>query len=326
MQLNENPQHYISVIIPVFNEEENVIPLAADLVKVLERMDTVYEVIFIDDGSTDSTFANLKKIRQQYLNIRIVKFTRNFGQSAAMQAGFDLARNEIIITMDGDRQNDPEDIPALVEKLEEGFDIVSGFRQDRKEGMQRRFPSRVANWILRKLTDVPLHDTGCTLKAYQRKTIKQIQLYGEQHRFIPILASQYGAQVTEIPVKHYPREAGKSKYGLSRTHRVFLDILMLKFMLSYATRPLQIFGMFGMASFSGGFIVSAYLTVRKFQGYSLSERPLLLLAILLMILGVQFVSIGLLAEMISRTYHEAARKPIYAVKEFLDSRKKTDER
>ncbi|HNT35795.1 MAG TPA: glycosyltransferase family 2 protein [bacterium] len=310
----------LSVVIPVFNERENIIPLCEGLVTVLAGLGCSFEVIFVDDGSTDGTEAVLGEAVERWNGIRAIRFRRNFGQSPALQAGFDHAQGKVIVTMDGDLQNDPTDIPRLLERLEEGYDIVSGFRSQRKEGVIRRLPSAIANWLLRKATGVPLHDTGCTLKAYRKEVIESVRLYGEQHRFIPVLASQFGAKITEIPVKHWQRRAGKSKYGLSRTHRVFLDILMLKFLLSYGTRPLQVFGVFGLGSFLLGIVINIYLTIKKIQGHPLAERPLLLLGILLVILGVQFVSMGLLAEMLVRTYHETSRRPTYWVERILRSK------
>lgn len=314
----------LSVVIPVFNERENIIPLCESLMPVLGGLRCSFEVIFVDDGSTDGTDAVLADVVERWDTTQVIQFRRNFGQSPALQAGFDHAQGEVIVTMDGDLQNDPSDIPLLLARLKEGFDIVSGFRAERKEGLIRRLPSVTANWLLRTMTGVALHDTGCTLKAYRKDALEAVRLYGEQHRFIPVLASQYGARITEIPVKHWQRRAGKSKYGLSRTHRVFLDILMLKFLLSYGTRPLQVFGAFGLGSFFLGILINLYLTIRKIQGHPLAERPLLLLGILLLILGVQFVSMGLLAEMLVRTYHETTRKATYMVAKILRSERKED--
>jgi len=308
----------ISVVIPVYNERENILPLGDLLIPVLEEMGKEYEVIFVDDGSTDGTLDELRNAADECDKVRVVRFRKNFGQSPALQAGFDLSRGDVIVTLDGDLQNDPADIPALVERLEEGFDIVSGRRVGRQDNFLRVLPSKMANWLLRRMTGIPLHDSGCTLKAYKKVVVKSIRLYGEQHRFIPALASQYGARITEMDVKHNPRAAGKSKYGISRTHRVFLDILMLKFLLSFVTRPLQVFGSFGLLSFFAGVITCGYLTVRKLQGHPLADRPLLLLGVLLLILGVQFISMGLLAEMLSRTYHETARKPTYVIEEIIE--------
>ena len=307
----------ISVVIPVYNERDNVLPLWEALSQVLETLAVDSEVLFVDDGSTDGTLEVLSQVVQSSESVRVIKFRKNFGQSPALQAGFDHAQGDVIITMDGDLQNDPVDIPLLLERIEHGYDIVSGIRTGRQDSFLKVVPSRMANWLLRKLTGVALHDSGCTLKAYRREIIESIQLYGEQHRFIPVLASQFGARITEMPVKHNARSAGRSKYGLSRTPRVFLDILMMKFLLSYVTRPLQVFGGFGLISFPSGMIISAYLTIRKFQGHPLAERPLLLLGVLLLIMGIQFVTLGFLAEMLCRTYHETAHKPTYSIEKVI---------
>jgi glycosyltransferase involved in cell wall biosynthesis len=311
----------ISIVIPMFNEIENVAKLHSRLSSVLDSLDGVSEVIFVDDGSMDGTFEALKAIQEEDPRVWVIRLRRNFGQAAAFSAGFDFSRGDVIITMDGDLQNDPADIPNLLEKIDEGYDIVSGWRVKRKDYfLTRRLPSMAANALISKVTGVILHDYGCSLKAYRMDVVKNIKLYGELHRFIPAIASWMGIKVAEIPVNHYPRKYGRSKYGIGRTLKVFLDLITVKFMLNYATRPLQIFGMAGMISFIAGMGISIYLTiVRLFFGEALSDRPILLLGILLIMLGVQLILMGLLGELIVRTYHESQDKPIYAVREILGS-------
>jgi glycosyltransferase involved in cell wall biosynthesis len=251
----------------------------------------------------------------------VVQFRRNFGQTAAMSAGFDFSSGDVIITMDGDLQNDPRDIPKFLEKIEEGFDVVTGWRHERKDKfLSRRLPSIIANKIISWTTGVALHDYGCTLKAFRKEVIKNIRLYGEMHRFIPAIASGMGISFTEIKVNHRARRFGTSKYGISRTIRVVLDLITVKFLLSYATRPIQIFGLLGVISGTAGFLLALIMTIqRQFFNVPLSERPLLLLAIVLIFIGIQFVSIGLIGELQARTYHEAQEKPVYYVKEVFGS-------
>jgi glycosyltransferase involved in cell wall biosynthesis len=318
--LKELSKPKVSVVIPLYNEEENIEALYSSLREVINSLSVEAEVIFIDDGSTDDTFHLLSKLKKSDDNMRVIRFTRNFGQTAAMSAGFDYARGEIIITMDGDLQNDPKDIPLLLEKLEEGYDIVSGWRVDRQDKLiSKTIPSKIANWLIGLITGVKLHDSGCSLKAYRSEVIKNLRLYGEMHRFIPALASSRGARIVEIKVNHRPRKYGSSKYGISKTIRVFLDLITIKFLLSFLTRPLQIFGLLGLA-FSGiGFLVCLYLSILKlFFDQGLSDRPLLLLGILLLVLGVQFIGFGLVAEMQTRTYYEVQNKPIYVIKDLIE--------
>jgi glycosyltransferase involved in cell wall biosynthesis len=288
---------------------------------VLENMGKTYEVICIDDGSTDGTYPALLKLLEKESNIRLIRLRRNFGQTAAFSAGFDLARGDIIVTMDGDLQNDPNDIPRLIEKVEEGYDVVSGWRVDRKDVfLTRRLPSQIANALISKVTGVKLHDYGCSLKAYRREVVKNIKLYGEMHRFIPALASWIGIVVAEVPVTHHPRKYGQSKYGLGRTVKVILDLLTVKFLLDYATRPIQIFGLMGLLSFIAGTLLGIYLTVvRLFFGQPLANRPIVLLAVLLVVLGVQLIIMGLLGELVVRTYHEAQGKPIYMIRDVTEA-------
>jgi len=307
----------ISVVIPIYNEEENITLLYDELSGVMSSLGCDYEILFVDDGSSDSTLSILKSIQTADRNVVVVQFRKNFGQTAAMSAGFDYARGEIIITMDGDLQNDPHDIPRLIDKISEGFDVVTGWRYERKDAfVSRRLPSIIANKIISWTTGVALHDYGCTLKAFRKEVIKNINLYGEMHRFIPAIASGMGISFTEIKVNHRARRFGSSKYGISRTIRVVLDLITVKFLLSYATRPIQIFGLLGIISGTVGFIIAMIMTIqRQFFGVPLSDRPLLLLAILLIFIGIQFVSIGLIAELQARTYHETQQKPVYFVKD-----------
>ena len=310
----------LSIIIPVFNEEENIPHLVKGLKTALAGIKTDYEVIFIDDGSTDYTLEVLKDIHKAGNNIKIIEFRRNFGQTAAISAGFDYSQGDVIITMDGDLQNDPEDVPLLLKKISEGYDIVSGWRADRKDPFfTKKLPSKISNWLASKLTGVKLHDFGCTLKAFRREVVENINLYGEMHRYIPALASWMGISIAEVKVRHHPRQYGRSKYGIARLMRGMLDLITVKFLLSYSTRPLQLFGIPGILSFLAGFVIGAYLTFEKlFFGISLADRPLLLLAVLLIFLGVQFITTGLLGEIITRTYYEVQGKPIYAVKEIVE--------
>lgn len=309
----------LSIIIPVYNEDGNVEPLYSLLKSVLQQIGRPHEIIFIDDGSRDATYEVLRRLNASDPDCRIIRFRRNFGQTAALAAGFAHARGEFIITLDGDLQNDPRDIPVLLAKLEEGYDVVSGWRVRRKDKLlTRRLPSVCANWLISRITGVNLHDYGCTLKAYRREVAQNIGLYGEMHRFIPAVASWMGVSVAEVKVNHHPRCRGTSKYGLSRTLRVVLDLITVKFLLSYATKPLQIFGTMGFVSSSIGFILAVYLSIDKLVfGHGLAARPLLLMAILLILVGIQFISIGLLGEMMVRIYHEGQKKPIYVVKETL---------
>jgi glycosyltransferase involved in cell wall biosynthesis len=310
----------ISIVIPVYNEEENLKELYEKLSNVLRLITENFELIFVDDGSTDNSFNILKGINTEDKKVKVIKFRRNFGQSAALAAGFDYSKGNVIITIDGDLQNDPEDIPQFLKKISNGYDIVSGWRVDRKDPFfTKKLPSKLSNWLASKLTGVNLHDFGCTLKAFRREVVENINLYGEMHRYIPALASWMGVSIAEVKVRHHPRQHGKSKYGITRLIRGMLDLITVKFLLSYSTRPLQLFGIPGIISFVAGFVIGAYLTIGKlFFGMGLSDRPLLLLAVLLIFLGVQFITMGLLGEIISRTYYEMQGKPIYAVKEIID--------
>jgi glycosyltransferase involved in cell wall biosynthesis len=313
----------LSVVIPVYNEEESIEPLIQETRSALQPLAKEYEMILVDDGSTDGTYPILLRLREIEPRIRVVRLKRNFGQTAAIAAGLAFAKGAVIVAMDGDGQNDPNDIPTLLSKLEEGFDLVSGWRFPRQDPfLSRRLPSHIANALISWMTRVKLHDYGCTLKAIRREVAKDLKLYGEMHRFIPAMAYERGARIAELKVHHRPRRWGRSKYGITRTLRVVLDLLTVKFLLNYATRPLHIFGLLGVASGGGGFLIGIYLTVQKlFYGAEIGGRPLLLLAVLLIFIGFQFITMGLLGEMLARTYHESQDKPIYVVKEFLDEGK-----
>jgi glycosyltransferase involved in cell wall biosynthesis len=309
----------ISVVVPVLNEEENLPILHQRLTEALAGNGYSYEIIIVDDGSTDRSFDIMQELQAQDDRLRVVRFRRNYGQTAAFAAGFDRARGDVVITIDADLQNDPADIPALMAKMAEGYDVVSGWRVDRQDRfLDRRLPSIVANRLIAWTTGVRIHDSGCSLKAYRRDVLTDVRLYGELHRFIPALAHAAGARVTEIPVSHHPRRYGKAKYGLSRTLKVILDILAVRFLTSYSTRPIHIFGLLGLFSFVAGMVILLYLAVvRLFLLQPVADRPLMLLGILLTMLGVQLVTSGLLAEMVTRTYFESQDKPIYTVREEL---------
>jgi len=311
----------ISIIIPLLNEAASLGLLVDRLKETLDVIDQTCEVILVDDGSTDGSVGLLRDIQEEDPRFRVILLRRNFGQSAAMSAGFDFARGDIIVTMDGDLQNDPADIPRLLQKIDAGYDIASGWRVKRQDNwLTRRLPSKIANWLISIVTGVKLHDYGCSLKAYRREVIELTKLYGEMHRFIPALASWIGVTVAEVPVNHSARQHGKSKYGLGRTIRVFLDLLTVKFLLDYSTRPIQIFGFLGLLSFSGGMVLGIYLSVlRLFFGQPLADRPILLLVVLLIVIGVQLIIMGLLGELVVRTYHETQGKPTYIIREFLSA-------
>jgi len=282
-------------------------------------------LVFIDDGSKDNSFKVLSDIYEHDRRVNLIRLRRNFGQTPALKAGFDFARGDVIISMDGDLQHDPEEIPKFLEKIEEGFDLASGWRYARKDHwLMRQVPSRIANWLMAKLSGVDLHDFGTTFKAYRREIIQEIQLYGELHRFIPALASTTGARIVEVPIENLERKAGRSNYGISRTIRVFLDLLIVKFLLDYSTRPLQFFGLLGMAGAGSGFLIGVYVVFEKFY-YHMSvmqqHGPLMLLSIALLVSGIQFISMGLLGEIMARTYYESQNKPIYALREVKSHRK-----
>jgi glycosyltransferase involved in cell wall biosynthesis len=311
----------LSVVIPVRNESANVDPLCRELVESLELSGRAFEVILIDDGSTDDTFAKLAVQQARDARLRVIRFRRNFGQTAAFAAGFAYARGTYIVTSDGDLQNDPRDIPRMLDLIEQGHDIVCGWRKNRKDAfLTRRVPSIVANQLISSFTGVRLHDYGCSLKVFRAEVVKPLKLYGEMHRFLPAIASEMGVSIVETVVNHRARQHGHSKYGLSRTVRVMLDLLTVKFLLSYSTRPLQIFGLVGGAMGLLGGMTTAWLAYQRLFGYqSIANRPLLLFGILLIFTGVQLITLGLLAELQSRTYHESQNKPVYVIREVRET-------
>lgn len=307
----------ISVTIPIFNEKDNLIILYQKVTAALNKLEQPWEVILVNDGSSDGSKEVLDELADLDKRLKVIHFRRNYGQTAAMMAGFDHASGDIIIPLDGDLQNDPADIPLLLEKLAEGFDVCSGWRKDRKDNaVKRNLPSRVANRVISMISGVHLHDYGCSLKAYKKDVIKDVKLYGEMHRFIPIYASWQGARVTEVPVAHHPRRFGKSKYGLERTVKVVLDLIVVKFLSHYATKPMYIFGGFGVLNLFIGFLSLLIALYLKFShGTSLIQTPLPLLSVMTVITGMMCVLMGLLAEVMNRTYHESQALPIYSVKE-----------
>jgi glycosyltransferase involved in cell wall biosynthesis len=311
----------LSVVIPVRNEAPALKDLHRELTQTLSAWGRPYEIIVVDDGSTDESFDSLARLQATDPRLRVIRFRRNFGQTAAFAAGFDYARGRIIVTSDGDLQNDPRDIPRLVEMLDQGYDIVCGWRKDRKDPFfSRRLPSLAANKMISLATGVRLHDYGCSLKAFRAEVIKPLKLYGEMHRFLPAIASEQGVTIAEAVVNHRPRRHGRSKYGISRTIRVILDLLTVKFLLSYSTRPLQIFGLMGLAMGLLGVVITGYLAYVRLMGeQSIANRPLLFFGGLLVISGLQLVTVGLLAELQARTYHESQNKPTYVIREILDA-------
>lgn len=310
---------FISVIIPVFNEVDNLRELHSRLSEQLLSITDNYEIIFVEDGSNDGSLSVLEELHRNDKRIRVIVFRRNFGQTAALSAGFDYSRGSVIVTMDADLQNDPADIPLLIEKIEEGYDVVSGWRVDRMDPFfTKKLPSRLSNWLAAKITGIKLHDFGCTLKAFRKDVIENVHLYGEMHRYIPALASWIGISIAEVKIRHHPRAHGKTKYGPSRLMRGLLDLVTIKFLLSYSTRPLQLLGLPGVIAILVGFVIGAYLTTERLLfNISIANRPLLLLSVLLIFIGVQFITLGLLGEFIARTYYEAQCKHIYAVKEII---------
>ncbi|MCL4492542.1 MAG: glycosyltransferase family 2 protein [Nitrospirae bacterium] len=308
----------VSIVIPLYNEEENVEMLQERLHQALDSHKLDYEIIYVDDGSNDRTLQLLEGIQKKNGNVMVLSLRRNFGQTAAFAAGFDFARGDIIVTMDGDLQNDPTDIPRLLEATKD-YDLVSGWRKNRKDPfISRRLPSIIANWLISRVTGVRLHDYGCSLKAYKRDVIKNLKLYGEMHRFIPAVASWYGVRISEVETTHHPRLRGKSKYGISRTMKVLLDLITVKFLQSFSTKPIQFFGPLGLMFSFAGIGISFYLSIEKlFKDINIGGRPLLLLGVLLIIVGIQFIGMGLLGEMLVRVYHESQKKPIYAIKRIL---------
>ncbi len=317
-----DPSPEISVVIPLLNEEESIPHLYRAVTDAMDAYGRSYEVIVVDDGSRDRSFALLKAIAEEDPRFTVVQLRRNFGQTAAFSAGFAEARGEVVITMDADLQNDPRDVPLLMAKIDEGYDIVSGWRKDRQDRFwDRRLPSMIANQLISNVTDVQLHDYGCSLKAYRRDVLQHVRLYGELHRFIPALASQVGGTVTEVAVNHHARQYGSSKYGIGRTIRVVLDLITVWFLGTYATRPIHVFGTMGLASAAMGLLIGFYLTFLKiFFDQDIGGRPLLLLGVLLVVIGVQLITMGLIGEMVIRTYYESQSKPIYHVRQTVNHR------
>jgi glycosyltransferase involved in cell wall biosynthesis len=313
----------LSIFLPVFNEEPNLRPLHLRLDAALKALGRRAEIIYVDDGSTDGSLNVLRELVQRDARVRVVALRRNYGQTAAMSAGIDAASGDVLIPMDADLQNDPVDIVRLLAKLDEGYDVVSGWRKNRQDkAITRKFPSMIANRLISWIGGVPLHDYGCSLKAYRRESLQDVRLYGEMHRFIPIYASWAGARVAEIPVQHHARTMGASKYGLSRTLKVVFDLMTIKFMASYHTKPIYIFGTFGMIAIVLSLLAGIWATVLKlWYGVSFILTPLPVITVVMLAIGVQFLLMGLLAEMLVRTYHESQAKPIYAVKERIGGEK-----
>jgi glycosyltransferase involved in cell wall biosynthesis len=311
----------LSLIIPVFNEQDNLPLLFEAIYKVMTSLNQSWEVILVDDGSQDNSLSVLKEYAQKdSSHIRVISFRRNFGQTAAIAAGLDYAQGEIIVLLDADMQNDPADIPMMLAKLDEGYDLVSGWRKSRKDNaLTRNFPSMIANWIISQVTGVHLHDYGCTLKAYRRDVLEGFRLYGEMHRFIPVYANSVGAKITEMPVNHHPRKFGKTKYGLERTVKVILDLFTVKFLVSYASKPIYLFGGAGGFLMVVSAIIMLYLFVRRlFFLVGIASSPLLQMSAMFFILGFQSILLGLIAELLVRTYHESQRKPTYTIRSIIN--------
>jgi glycosyltransferase involved in cell wall biosynthesis len=310
----------LSIVVPVYNEEENIPALYDQLTEALGPLGLDYEILCADDGSTDRSFALLKALAEKDPRVKVIRFRRNFGQTAGFSAGFDYAQGDVVITIDADLQNDPAGIPLLLAKIDEGYDVVSGWRHDRQDHfLSRKLPSKVANWLISRTTGVAVRDRGCSLRAYRREIVKEMRLYGELHRFIPDIAAWLGASMAEVPVHHRPRQFGESKYGIGRTFRVVLDLITVHFLHNYSTRPIHIFGKYGLLLSGLGFALGLWLTIQKvFLRQAIGQRPALILSVLFMMMGMQLVSIGLLSEMIVRAYYEGQDKPIYAVREIVD--------
>lgn len=312
--------HDLSLIIPVYNEAENLPILYDSIQQTLKANKNIWEVIFIDDGSSDGSFDVLKSlVEKDPEHVRVVAFRRNFGQTAAITAGIDHAQGEIIVLMDADMQNDPADIPMLLAKLDEGYDLVSGWRKHRRDNrLTRTIPSNIANGLISWVTGVHLHDYGCTLKAYRREALEGFRLYGEMHRFIPVFAHSVGARITELPVQHHERKFGKANYGLDRTMKIVLDLFTVKFLLNYSHKPMRLFGGAGMLLISGAGILLLYLYIRRvIEGVPVLGSPLFQLGVMILILGTQSILMGLIAELLARTYHESQSKPTYTVRTVL---------
>ena len=308
----------LSIVIPIHNEEPSILPLYDRLYAVLEPLQRPFEMIFVDDASTDRSFELLANLVETDQRLKVIRLRRNFGQTAALSAGFDEAQGSVIISLDGDLQHDPADIPALLSKIDEGYDIASGWRKDRIDNaLTRKIPSRIANWMMAKVSGLNLRDFGTTFKAYRAEVLKDVNLYGELHRFIPALASFYGARVVEVPIRNVPRSSGRSHYGLGRTFNVLFDIITIKFLLRYFTRPMHFFGRLGLLGFVSGFLMLGSLFIHKLWGHAIMDEhgPLLLIASLLIVIGVMMFTTGLLGEVLMRTYFESQGRRIYAVRE-----------
>jgi glycosyltransferase involved in cell wall biosynthesis len=308
----------LSIVVPIHNEEPSILPLYDRLTAVLESLRKPFEIIFVDDASTDRSFDLLANLVETDNRLKVIRLRRNFGQTAALSAGFDEAQGSIVVSLDGDLQHDPEDIPALLAKIDEGYDIASGWRRNRIDNtLTRKIPSRIANWLMAKVSGLELRDFGTTFKAYRAEILKDVNLYGELHRFIPALASFYGARVAEVPIRNVPRNSGKSHYGLGRTFNVLFDIITIKFLLRYFTRPMQFFGRIGLAAFTFGVLLLGGLSIQKLWGHSMMDEhgPLLVAGALLIVTGVMMFSTGLLGEVLMRTYFESQGRRIYAVRE-----------
>lgn len=314
---------YLSVVVPVYNEYENIPLLYDEVEKALKNISS-WELILVNDGSKDNSMEALRELAEKDPDhVRVIGLRRNFGQTAAIAAGIDHASGEIIVLMDADLQNDPSDIPAMLDKLNEGYDVVSGWRKDRQDNLLRTFPSKIANKLICRVTGVQLHDYGCTLKAYRREVIKGFRLYGEMHRFIPAYADSFGAKIVEMPVKHHPRIHGQAKYGLERTMKVLLDLFTVKFLMSYEDKPIYLFGGTGMVLSGISMLVLLFLAIRRiFWGISVMASPLFMMAIMVFILGFQSILMGLIAEMLVRTYHESQGKTVYHIGEMINFDKK----
>jgi len=321
---NQSPE--ISVVVPLLNEQDNIGPLYEQITQTLTDV-YKYEIIFVDDGSSDNSFDILAELQKADAGIRVICFRKNFGQTAALSAGFAHARGKVIVAIDADLQNDPADIPKMIARLDEGFDVVSGWRKKRHDNaVTRLLPSKIANWLISRITGVKLHDYGCTLKVYRREVIEETKLYGEMHRFIPALASWSGARIAEMPVNHRPRTTGKTKYGLRRTLKVVLDLITVKFLGSFSTKPIYIFGGLGLASGIGAIASGWIVLYQKIaHNFAMNRNPLLVLTALLITATIQFILMGLLAELLVRTYHESQNRPTYVIREILDSSAKKED-
>jgi len=311
----------VSIVVPIYNEEESIPHLYQELDNVSKLVDGVCEFLLVNDGSKDKSFEKLSEIAEKDTRVVVLNFRRNFGQTAAMAAGIENSTGDVVITMDGDLQNDPAEIPQMIEKLDQGYDLIAGWRKDRKDKLvSRKIPSKIANWLISKITKVSLHDYGCSLKVMKGDLARKLKLYGEMHRFIPALANEIGAKILEVPVNHRARQFGETKYGISRTIRVILDLLTVKFLLGYSKRPIHLFGTVGLACAGFGFLSLFFMSIQKiFFDIAMGNRPLMMLGILLIILGFQFMVFGLLAEVLTRTYYESQNKKTYEIRDILNN-------